>query len=395
MTETSGRGPLTFAALSMTAAMDAIGFGIALPLLPSYAHAFGIQAWQVGLIFSIFSIGQAVGETIWGRLSDHYGRKPILLVTLSLAVIGYGALAFAPTFLACLAARLVCGIAGGNAGLVQALMIDICEPDRLTARLSTLGASGAVGFIIGPAAGGLLVRPNQGLAGFQGVFLLAAGVSLISSLIVAFSVPRVRRRSSARPKLKAAPYRIPRAALALIGVNIGVMGAFAGIDGVFGLWTNARFDWSARELGMAFATAGCVGALAQLLVTGRAVRRFGDLPVLQFGLAVTALGLVIQAFPPNGQAMTAAIGMVSFGLSLSMPTTASLLSRQAPAGAAGRMMGANMAAASLARILGPLFAGLLYSGLAHQAPFLLGSVIVLATVGLAGMGRGPSTQPAG
>jgi MFS family permease len=102
----------------------------------------------------------------------------------------------------------------------------------------------------------------------------------------------------------------------------------------------------------------------------------------------------MQAFPPDGRAMTALIGLVSFGLSLSMPTAAALLSRHAPAGMAGRMMGANMAAASLSRILGPLFAGLLYGGLAHQAPFLAGAGLVLATVILAGVGDQASPQNA-
>ncbi len=387
MTDRQGESPLTFAALLLTVAMGAVGFGIALPLLPSYARAFHIAPWELGLIFSIFSIGQAAGEAVWGRLSDRYGRKPMLMATLALSVAGYAAMAFAPSFAACLAARLLCGVAAGNTGVVQALMIDISRPERLTARLSALGASGSVGFVIGPAVGGLLFQPDHGLAGFIGVFLLAAGLSLLSALVVGFSVPSVRPKAHAEENRPSGPYRIPRAALALIGVNVGVMGAFAGVESIFGLWTGFRLDWSPRELGLAFATAGCVGAAAQLFLTARAVRAFGDRAVMRFGLVATTCALLMQSSPPNGPAMIALIGLASFGLSLAMPTSASLLSHEAAPGTAGRLMGANMAAAAVARILGPLFAGLLYSGVAPQAPFLVGAVMVLSTLALTVAGR--------
>jgi MFS family permease len=149
---------------------------------------------------------------------------------------------------------------------------------------------------------------------------------------------------------------------------------------VFGLWTHALFDWSPRDLGVAFATAGCVGALSQLLLTARLVRRFGDRMVLRLGLVCTSLALFIQAFPPSGAAMIAMIGLASFGISMALPTASTLLSREAEPGKAGRLMGATMAAAAVARIVGPLFAGLIYSDISPRAPFLIGSAAVLVTL---------------
>lgn len=383
MTRASPRQIATFAALLSTMSISAIGFGIAIPLLPSYARAFDIQAWQVGLIFSIFSVGQAAGEALWGRLSDHFGRKPVLLTTLTLSVIGYVAMAYAPNFALCLIARLICGLAAGSGGVVQALVLDISPMQRRTANLALLGACASVGFVVGPAVGGLLARPELGLVGFRGIFLLAAGLSFAANMVIVFGVPRLTLPARLVSTTGEARFRMPANAIGLMLVGVGVMGAFAGVESVFGLWTERRFDWSPRELGLAFALAGCAGAAVQLLVTAKAVRRFGDRRVLIFGLCATACALMCQAFVPIGGMMTGMIALASLGLSLALPTSASLLSQEAPPGTAGRVMGANMAAAALARILGPLFAGALYGLVSPRAPFIVGSLMVLSTVLLA------------
>lgn len=380
MSQAGAREALTLSALFMTVAIGAIGFGMAIPLLPSYARAFDIQAWQVGLIFALFSVGQAIGEAMWGRLSDRFGRKPILLATLVLGVLGYIGMAYAPTYELCLVARLICGFAAGSTGVVQALIIDLSPQEKLTGRLAIISACASVGFVIGPAVGGLLADPSQGLAGFRLCFLLAATFSLISLAIIAFAVPRPPRREKRASDNAGVPFKFTPTAIGLILVGVGVMGAFAGVESVFGLWTERLFNWSPRELGLSFAVAGCAGAAVQLLVTARAVRRFGDHRVLIFGLAATSLALLGQAFPLSGVMMTALIALASLGLSLAMPTAASLLSKEAAPRMAGRLMGANMSAAAASRILGPLVAGGLYGFIAPQAPFLLGAVMVLGSV---------------
>lgn len=380
MSDTGSRQVLTLTALFMTIAIGAVGFGVAIPLLPSYARAFQIEAWQVALIFTLFSVGQAGGEALWGRLSDKIGRKPVLLMTLALGVIGYFGMAYAPNFYACLVARLVCGVAAGSTGVVQALLIDLSPKDKLTGRLAITSACASVGFVIGPAVGGLLASPADGLSGFRLCFLLAAGLSAASFVLIAFLVRGQKAAAKANAAKVAAPFKLSPTAIGLILIGVAVMGAFAGVESVFGLWTEVRFAWQPRELGIAFAVAGCAGALVQMLVTARAVKRFGDRNVLIAGLVLTSLALFCQAVPPSGMAMTALIALASLGLSLAMPTAASLLSREASDGNAGRLMGTNMAAAAGARILGPLVAGGMYALVAPQAPFILGGILVLVGV---------------
>lgn len=383
MSNDTTRQPLTLLALFMTVAIGAIGFGMAIPLLPSYARAFQIDAWQVGLIFAVFSIGQAIGEAVWGRLSDKLGRKPVLLMTLGLGVVGYIGMAHAPTYELCLIARLMCGVAAGSTGVVQALIIDMTPREKLTGRLAIISACASIGFVVGPAVGGLLASPEDGLAGFRLCFLLSAAFSLASFLIIAMAVPFVRKVVADKQSAVDAPFRLSRAALCLILVGVGVMAAFAGVESVFGLWTERLFAWSPRELGLAFALAGCAGAGVQMLVTARAVRRFGDRKVLVFGLSMTALALLGQAAPLSGGMMTGLIALASLGLALSMPTAASLLSKEAAPGQAGRLMGANMAAAAASRILGPIIAGAMYAFVAPQVPFLMGAAMVGISVFLA------------
>ena len=137
--------------------LSLIGFGVVIPLLPFFASAFDAQAWQVTLLFSVYSAGQFLGELVWGRLSDRIGRRPVLLITITASAIGYVALAFAPGIWIAVAVRAAAGFFSGNMSVIQGYVVDVSPPEKLAGRLGLIGSAFGVGFVVGPALGGWLM----------------------------------------------------------------------------------------------------------------------------------------------------------------------------------------------------------------------------------------------
>jgi MFS family permease len=168
--------------------MSLIGFGVVIPLLPFYASVFDAPAWQITLMFATFSLGQFVGELTWGRLSDRIGRRPVLLITIAASMVGYVALAYAPSIWLAIAARGAMGFFSGNISTIQGYIVDVSPRDRVAARLGWFGAAFGMGFVVGPSLGGLLARPELGEAGFRPPLLVAAALCGVACLGVLFLV---------------------------------------------------------------------------------------------------------------------------------------------------------------------------------------------------------------
>ncbi len=351
------------------------GFGIVIPLLPFYADAFGIEAWQVTVLFSAYSVGQFAGEPIWGRVSDRWGRKPVLLVTMAAVGASYVGLAYAPDFATALVLRLLGGIAGGNMGVTQAYVADITPPAQRTARLGLLGAAFGVGFMVGPAIGGLLVVDGAGLAGFRPPLLMAAALSLLAVIGIVALLQETRHAGTAqgqRAKLRDALAN-PVIAHVLLTTLVAIS-AFSAMEGIFGLWTKARFGWGPHEVGLTFAMIGALSALTQAVVAGWLVRRIGEASTLALGLAISGFSLIAQVYAPNGAWLVAMIPLTVLGISITNPAIAGLISHSSEPHQQGAMLGLNGALGALARIIGPLIAGALFSAVSVDAPYLFAGI---------------------
>jgi MFS family permease len=262
--------------------LSLIGFGVVIPLLPFFASAFHAEAWQVTLLFSVYSAGQFVGELFWGRLSDRIGRRPVLLVTIVAAGLGYLALAFSPSIWIAILARAAAGFFSGNMSVIQGYIVDISPRALLAQRLGYVGSAFNVGFVVGPALGGLMARPDLGPAGFQPPLIVSAGLcALATAGLLAFV--RESRAAQARPQApgpanhfaalgEAAAHPVLARAMATI-----FLGFFASSSmwSVLGLWGQATFAWGPREVGFVMAMTGVSAAFAQALLSGAMVRRFG------------------------------------------------------------------------------------------------------------------------
>lgn len=378
-----------FAAASLIAVVfiNMLGFGIIVPLLPFYAKSFDAPAWQMALIFSAYSVGAFFGEPFWGRLSDRYGRKPILISTITANGLCYLCLAFAPNIGMAFLIRLLGGLAAGNGAVIQGYIADVTPIEKRARQLSYQGAAWNVGLIVGPSIGGLFAHTGIGPAGFRIPLFIASGLAFlcVAAVILVIRESRIRETSfSHRASRWAALGEALRhpviGRLILLTFLVGF--AFTGIESVFGLWAQARFDWTPRNIGFAFACVGVCAFVSQTLLTGRLSERYGAGPMLAVGMAMAAVSMLLQTVSTGGAMTTALMCLSAVGTSVAFPNVGALISGAADPHRQGQIMGLNNAAGALARVLGPLSAGLIFARVI-DGPFILGAAVVAPAILLA------------
>lgn len=369
--------------------VNLVGFGILMPILPFYAQAFRAPAWQVTWMFTAFSIGNFFAEPIWGRLSDRIGRRPILLGTIFCSGLGFIGLAFAPNIWIALAVRLLTGLTTGNLSTIQGYIADITPPRFRAGRIGLLGAAFALGFVAGPALGGLLARPQLGLIGFRAPLIVAGSLSVLAAVGVALFVRESRERAavageSLRLSLLAEARRHPVLGRALV-VTLLYTSAFAAAESTFGLWAQQRFGWGPRQLSYAFAAVAVTAALAQGFLTGRLTRRYGEALMLTAGLTIISVTLALQplALGPLGAGMDRSILLLAltvFGQALALPNISALISRTTSPDRQGAMLGLNMSVGAFSRAIGPVMGGALFSIVGPDAPLYAAAVAVAPAI---------------
>jgi MFS family permease len=365
--------------------INLLGFGIVVPLLPFYAKSFNASAFQIALIFSAYAIGGFFGEPFWGRLSDRIGRKPILISTVCGNCLCYFALAFAPNVYAAFVIRLLGGLASGNGSVVQGYIADVSPPDDRTGKMSLLGAAYNIGFIVGPALGGLLAHPTAGHSGFRLPLFLCSGLSALCviGLILFVQESRVRSdRFSNQPSRWAVLGKALTTPVVsrLMMVTFLAGCAFNGTEYVFGLWTQARFDWGPQQVGGAFAVVGVVAAINQIFLTGRLSRKFGEARVLAAGMALTMAATVLQAFSIGAITTIPCLAVAAWGQSIAWPNVSALISRNVDWEHQGQYLGLNNAVGASARLVGPSIAAFAFADLSVNAPFFTSALLVLPAI---------------
>lgn len=381
--------------------INLVGFGLVVPLLPFFAQSLKGEAWQITLMFSAYSLGQFFAEPFWGRLSDRVGRKPVLLVTLVANALGYLMLAFVPNIWLAVAVRLFTGLGAGNISTVQGYVADVTPPEQRAGRMGLIGAAFGLGFIVGPGLGGLLTQPQLGRLGYQLPIFLAAALAALAAIGVMVFLRESRAKadpSAARPAFLAGlkdAQTNPVVSRVLV-VTLIYMAGFSAMESVFGLWSESRYAWGAREVGLSFMIVGVISVLNQGFLAGRLARRFGEARVLAAGMLLFGSSLVLQVLAPvewfpatrlelgglslpvvQSWVIPIVMAVGACGMSLAMPNISAMISRASPPDRQGAMLGLNMASSSVARIFGPMVAGGLFSGLGHDWPFLIGALLTV------------------
>src|SRR5690348_2587557 len=359
-----------------TVFIDLVGFGIVIPVLPFYAEgtAFGATPRIVGLLFASYSIMQLIFSPILGGLSDKYGRRPVLLLSIIGTGIGFLILGLATTIAMLFFGRILDGITGGNISTAQAYIADITTTENRAKGMGMIGAAFGLGFIFGPAIGGILSR-----WGIQVPFFFAAALCFLNAILLYFRLPETVTRDHPA-KHRAAGGRglnqvikslqQPRLAFVIVIYFLFIV-AFSIMTTSFSLYTMFRFGYDAQHTGYLFAYVGLIAVIIQGGLIGRLVKRFGELPLVILGAFCFAISLFAVPFvgPAAGGLAGLLIGggVFSAGNSLATPALTSLASKSVGPAEQGTVLGVTQSAASLARAFGPFLAAVLInSSVAHM-----------------------------
>ena len=365
--------------------VDLVGFGIVIPLLPYYAEHFGAGPELVTMVMASYSLAQLVTAPLWGRLSDRIGRRPVLMTSMAGSVVSYLVLAVAPSLLVLFLARIAAGAMAGNIAAAQAYVADVTPPERRAQGMGVIGAAFGLGFILGPAIGGVLAGHDPAAVDFVAPALTAAvlsAVALVGTIVVlresldrtAPRPPRLGRLASIRRVMTGG------GVARYILVSFATVCVFAGMETTFALWSSRTFGWGPAQNGYLFAFVGILGAALQGLAIGRLTRRFGEIRVLAAGLVLIAAGLTGIGLSTSVPMLFATASLFGIGVGMANPSLASLVSRGADAADQGMVLGVYQSAGSLARVVGPLVAGVAFAHLGKSAPFLVGAVVILPVV---------------
>lgn len=357
-----------------TVFIDLIGFGIVIPVLPFYAEgtAFNATPRMVGLLFASYSIMQLIFSPVLGRLSDKYGRRPVLLLSIIGTGIGFLILGSAKTILMLFVGRILDGITGGNISTAQAYIADITTKENRAKGMGLIGAAFGLGFILGPAIGGILSQ-----WGIHVPFFFAASLCFANAVLLYFRLPEtVTPDHPAKNQAGGRSWRQvflslkqPQLASVLVIYFLFIV-AFSIMTTSFSLYTMFRFGYDAQHTGYLFAYVGLIAVIIQGGLIGRLVKRFGELPLVIFGAFCFAISLFAVPFvgPAAGGLAGLLIGggVFSMGNSLATPALTSLASKSVGAEEQGVILGVTQSTASLARAVGPSLAALLISSsIAH------------------------------
>ena len=374
------RSPLFL--MAFTIFIDFAGFGLILPLLPFWAQHLGANATGVGLLLTIYALAQFIFTPILGRLSDRYGRKPVIVVSLLIEALSFAlsALAYSLPFL--LVARFIGGLGASNIGSAQAVVTDITPPEGRARGMGMIGAAIGLGFVVGPAVGGMLAPRGAAVP-----FWAAMGVALVNALLVLRFLPETRKRRGAIESENATHqsgnvlfagwrYVVKSRALArLIATYLLFTIAFTAMETVFPLFTQRTFGWTAMQNGYIFTYVGFIIVIMQGGLIGQLVKRFGERGLAIGGMVMLAAGLILLTRSVNLALLLIALGILSAGDGAVTPTLSTLLSFASPAEAQGETLGLAQGIAGLGRVVGPLLAGVLFQFGGAGAPFLVGGIL--------------------
>jgi len=357
----------------VTVFIDLIGFGMVIPILPYYANTppFHATPRQIGFLVAIYSLMQFFFSPLFGRLSDRYGRRPILFISLIGSAVGYLVIGFANTLFLVFLGRIIGGITGANISTAQAYIADVTTKENRAKGMGLFGAAFGLGFIFGPALAGILSKYS-----IHAPFFFAAALSLANAIALYFILPE-SLGTSLRSTIQEKRSRLGDLIESFTNksfrdINIVyflLVTAFSIMTYAFVLYTAYRFEYTPEQNGYLFAFVGIIAILGQGFLFNRLVQSFGESPLVAVGcLMMVASLFAIPIIGPEKGGLTALLigtAVLSFGNAFASPGLTSLASKTASEQEQGRTLGIMQSGASLARVIGPVIGGLLLNNAAN------------------------------
>jgi len=372
--------------------VNLLGFGLIIPLLPFYIERVGGGPEIITLVIALYSLLQLLTAPTIGRLSDRYGRRPVLIWTTAGVILSHVLLGFADSLWLVILARSVGGIAAGNVGVIFAYVTDISSGADRAKFMGYLGAAFSLGFMFGPAIGGVLAGTEVETANFMLPAFSAAGLTVVAWLCLLAFLPE-----SLKPE-----HRSHAAGNEALPMSVQLRGAFANgtftmlsiialllyvswsaLLSIFALWTNRVLELGPRDIGLIFMYSGFVGAVCQLTLIGPLTKRVGEAALLMMTVVAMGAGLWLMADATTVMAALVAMTLLSLSHSMFSPVSASLVSKYARPTERGVLLGMFQGVGSFGRVLGPAYAGAAFAQLGHGSPYLIGALLMVPCLMLA------------
>jgi MFS family permease len=366
--------PRGFWVIWSTVALDMVGFGIVAPILGRYADRFGANGFEVGLLFASFSLAQMVFAPILGRWSDRIGRKPVLIISLLGSAVGSFITGAAGALWVLFAGRIIDGASGASISVAQGAVTDIGSPQQRARMLGLLGMAFGVGFVIGPALGGL-----ASLGGPHVPFYLAGVLALINAGAAIIRLPETRTREH-RGVLPVRRRTSPRTITSYVVIGFLATVPFAGFEATFSLFGGRRFNFTEGSTALVFLGVGVLMSVVQGALISPFTKRFGSVRLVVFGQAFVAVGLLALGASTMLAALCFSLVLMVLGAGVATPSLTALVANSADDDRRGEMLGVQQSASAFARVIGPPLAGLAFDGIGIGAPYTLGAMLCLAAV---------------
>ncbi|MCK5778745.1 MAG: MFS transporter [Rhodospirillales bacterium] len=372
--------------LFLIVVVDLIGFGIIIPLLPFYAEHYQATPAQVGLLMAVYSAAQFISAPFWGRLSDRVGRRPVLLGTIFAAALSYVWLGLADTLITLFAARALGGLMAGNISTAFAYAADVTTKENRAKGMGMIGAAFSIGFILGPAIGGILAGADPANADFHTPSFAAAGLSALACVLGLFTLKEslsaeARARIAdqtrvARMKALADALRTPGVGVLLILAFLATF-VFAGLESTFAMWSRRQYGWGPEQNGYLFAFIGVLAAMIQGGLMGKLANKFGVERLIFAGAVALAVGLAWIPFTGSVPELVAAMTLAALGFSITTPALNTAISVRGECDVQGGLMGVTRSATTLSRMTGPAVAGTAFGFIGLHSPYYAGAVIMV------------------
>lgn len=382
--------------LMLTVFVDMMGFLIVLPLLPFYAKKLGADPTRIGLLVAVFAVAQLATAPLWGRLSDRYGRRPMIITGLVMSAVSYLLFEQASTVWLLFGSRIFQGIGAGTNGVVQAYLSDTVPAERRSQALGWLTAAASAGVMLGPAVASLAKSYSTIGPGY-----VAAGLCLLNAISAWILLPEPRRHRDAPPR-GASPgatrrafgevLRRPSGRIgALIWIYAAGMMAFMAMNGILALYLDVRFGVTEANIGWFYTYVGGVSLLMRSLVLGPTVRRLGEVRLMRIGALTVGAGLLALSLATDIPQLALAAFLTPVGTAFLFPTTTSLVSGRAPDNETGTVLGVQQMVGGVSRMLGPMWAGLAFQHLGIRSPFWIAAALMVCAFFFAAVVRDEGT----
>ena len=373
--------------LMVTAFVDMLGLIIVYPLLPFYATRLGANAAMVGALVAAFSVAQLISAPAWGKMSDHYGRRPAILVGLLISAAAYVIFAFAGSIWLLFLSRIIQGLGGGTIGVVQAYVADISEGKDRAKALGWLSAVTSLGAVVGPAIGSLLVR-------FGGHAAPGIGSAILCLLVSVFAWRFLRESRTDTAQFEAIHAKGPggaqtiRAVIShpnlpasrLIWIYAIAIGAFYGTTPLLPLVLAERLGATVENVGYFIMYLGGMGVIVRLGILSRMIEWIGEAKLARLGLVLLGSGLAMVSMITSYPTMLVALTLMPMGTAFIFPCVTAMLSRVVPTKQRGLYMGVQHTFGGVSRVAFPLIAGYGMDVMGIGIPFVFAGSMVAVTL---------------